>query len=39
MDKESPEERLKQVEIKIIEMECLNRVFDHLSNLLLINII
>lgn len=27
----SPAEILKQVEIKPIEMECLNRVFDYLS--------
>ena len=31
MDKESPEERLKKVEIKPVERECLDRVFRKLS--------
>ena len=31
MDKESPEERLKKVEIKPVEKECLDRVFKKLS--------
>jgi hypothetical protein len=31
MDKESPEERLKKVEIKPVEKECLDRVFNYLS--------
>lgn len=32
MDKESPEERLSKVEIKPVERECLERVFEYLSN-------
>ena len=31
MDKESPEERLKKVEIKPVERECLDRVFRKLG--------
>jgi len=31
MDKESPEERLNKIEIKPVEKECLERVFDYLS--------
>ena len=31
MDKESPEERLKKVEIKPVERECLDRVFKKLG--------
>lgn len=32
MDKESPEERLSKVEIKPVERECLERVFEYLRN-------
>jgi len=32
MDKESPEERLKKVEIKPVEKECLEKVFNKLGN-------
>jgi len=32
MDKESPEERLNKIEIKPVEKECLDRVFNHLCN-------
>lgn len=31
MDKESPEERLKKVEIRPVERECLDRVFRKLG--------
>lgn len=34
MEKESPEERLKKVQIKPVEKECLDRVFKKLGNLL-----
>ena len=37
MDKESPEERLKKVEIKPVEKECLDRVFKKLSKSNLLN--
>ena len=30
MDKESPEERLNKVEVKPVERECLERVFEYL---------
>lgn len=33
MDKESPEERLAKVEIKPVEKECIERVFEYLSKL------
>ena len=35
MDKESPEERLKKVEIQPVERECLERVFAHLGILII----
>ena len=31
MDKESPEEKLKKVEIQAVEKECLDRVFAYIS--------
>jgi hypothetical protein len=34
MDKESPEERLSKVEIKPVERECLERVFEYLSKII-----
>ena len=33
MDKESPEERLKKVEIQAVEKECLDRVFSYISKI------
>lgn len=36
MDKESPEERLKKIQIKPVEKECLDRVFRKLSKNILL---
>jgi hypothetical protein len=33
MDKESPEEKLSKVEIRPVERECLERVYEYLRNL------
>ena len=35
MDKQSPEEKLAGVEIKPVERECLERVFEYLSKFVL----